>query len=80
MQLTTSPHFTIPKDVYSYGVEKSNGLADNNVLSVLQNEKGITVQEAADYVGVHFKELVDKFLAAKTQLPSFGKEVDTITS
>ena len=40
----------------------------------------MSLQEAADYVGVHFKELIDKFLAGKTHLPSFGKEVDMIVS
>ena len=43
---------------------------------MLQREKGIGLQAAADYVGVHFKELVDKFEANKSRLPSFGEELD----
>ena len=47
-----------------------------NVLIVLQREKNLTLQEAADFVGTHFKELVDGFQACKARLPSFGDELD----
>lgn len=56
------------------------GHLTNNVLTVLQREKNFTLQEAADHVGVHFKELVVKFESGKARLPSFGGELDHIVS
>ena len=54
------------------------GHLTNNILTVIQREKGIDLQAASDYVGVHFKELVDKFQASKLRLPSFGGELDNM--
>lgn len=36
----------------------------------------MTLQAAADYVGKHFKELVDKYETGKDRMPSFGDELD----
>lgn len=71
---------TIMQDVYSYDMEQSMGHLTNNILTVLQREMGLDLQGAADYVGVHFKELVDKFQANKALLPSFGEELDHIVA
>nr|BCX55498.1 sesquiterpene synthase [Phanerodontia chrysosporium] len=67
-------------DVYSYDMEQSMGHLTNNILTVLQREKNIDLQAASDYVGVHFKELADKFEANKALLPSFGKELDDVVA
>lgn len=56
------------------------GHLTNNALTVLQREKSMTLQEASDYVGVHFKELLDTFEASKKELPSFGEELDKVTA
>ena len=48
----------------------------NNILTVLMKEKNIDLQGAADYVGVHFKVLMDQFLKDKAQLPSWSPEMD----
>ena len=48
------------------------------MLSVLQQEFDVPLQDAADYVGVHFKDLVHKFEMGKTRMPSFGTEVDAV--
>ena len=61
-------------------MEQSLGLAANNILTVLQREKNIDLQAAADLVGAHYKVLVEKFEAAKARLPSFGKELDEIVA
>ena len=67
------------QDLYSYNMEQAMpGHANSNILTVLQKEKGIDLQAAADYVGVHFKELVNKFEANKQRLPSFGEELDVV--
>ena len=54
------------------------GHLTNNILTVIQREKGVDLQTASDYVGVHFKELVDKFETAKLRLLSFGEELDNV--
>ena len=54
------------------------GHLTNNVLPIIQNEKSVDLQGAADFVGVHFKELYDSFEADKQCLPSFGEEMDKV--
>jgi hypothetical protein len=61
-------------------MEQAMGHFTNNILTVLQREKSFTLQEASDYVGVHFKELYDIFESSKSDLPSFGVEMDEIVS
>ena len=61
-------------------MEQSMGHLTNNVLTVLQREKNLTLQGAADYVGKHFKGLVEKFQACKARMPSFGNDLDRVVS
>ena len=56
------------------------GHLTNNILTVLQRDKNIDLQAASDYVGVHFRELIDKFEASKARLPSFGKALDEVVA
>ena len=49
-----------------------------NVLSVLQRQQKVTLQEASDLAGAHFKTLVDRFEDARTRLPSYSKELDKV--
>ena len=64
------------QDVYSYNVEQARGHVGNNVVTLLRNEKNIDIQAAADYVGVQFGQLMDRFMADKARLPSFGSALD----
>ncbi|KAI0806333.1 terpenoid synthase [Irpex lacteus] len=80
MHLAAVDMVTWANDVYSYDMEQAMGHLTNNVLTVLQREKSMTLQEASDYVGVHFKELLDTFEASKKELPSFGEELDKVTA
>lgn len=68
------------QDLYSYNMEQAMGHFTNNILTVLQKEKSVDLQGAADLVGVHFKELYDEFEADKQRLPSFGEEMDQIVA
>ena len=52
------------------------GHTTNNVMSVLMRHKGLDLQGASDYVGVHFKGLIDDFHSAKASLPSWGAKID----
>ena len=49
-----------------------------NVLSVLQRQQKVTLQEASDLAGAHFKTLVDRFEDAKTRLPSYDNELEKV--
>lgn len=56
-------------------MEQSKGLAGNNIVTILMNENGTSLQETSDYIGVRCKEFVDDYLLAKSQLsPSLGPE------
>lgn len=68
---------SLGKDVYSYDMEQSRGIAGNNIVTVLMKERNITLQEAADYVGVHFEELMGRYISAQSRLPSWGSSVDS---
>jgi len=63
------------QDVYSYDMEQSRGLTGNNIVTVLMEEKRISLQEASDYVGIHCNHLLDTYLRARKQLSqSLGPE------
>ncbi|KAJ8520197.1 hypothetical protein ONZ45_g2998 [Pleurotus djamor] len=64
-------------DVYSYNMEQAKGHSGNNIVTVLQKSKGYNLQEAVDYVGIYFQQLMDRFLEAKDRIPSFGPDVDS---
>ena len=52
------------------------GHTTNNVMTVLMQHKKLDIQGAADYVGVHYKGLIDTFLEAKRSLPSWNSKID----
>ena len=55
-------------------MEQSKGQSGNNIVTVLMNENGTSLQETADFIGDHCKGLVEKYLSAKKQIsPSLGK-------
>lgn len=56
------------------------GHMTNNVLTVLQKAEGVDLQGAADFAGVHFKQLYDGFEADKAVLPSFGQKMDAVVA
>ena len=62
--------------MYSYDVEQSKGLEGNNILTVLMKAKHFNLQEASDYAGVFFGNLVDRFIAERKKLPSWGPDLD----
>jgi len=64
------------QDIYSYDVERSKGLEGNNILTVLMQENGYTLQQAADRAGVLFGNLMKRFMEERKKLPSWGPEID----
>lgn len=59
-------------------MEQSMGHLTNNILTVLQRERNVSLQEAAVLVGVHWSRLVEIFEKAKAELPSFGEGLDPL--
>lgn len=74
---TSEWELTIEKDLYSYNKEQAKpGHGGNNLLTVLMRERNLTLQQAADHVGVLFKSLLHSFLTNKEALPSIAPGVD----
>ena len=57
-------------------MERSRGLEGNNYLTVVMKEKGLTLQQAADYTGKEIMDRVDDFQENERLLPSFGEKLD----
>ncbi|KAG6861994.1 hypothetical protein C0995_008181 [Termitomyces sp. Mi166 len=64
-------------DIYSYDMEQSKGISGNNIVTVLMKNRHMTLQEASDHIGTHYKELMDCFISAQARLPSWGASVDS---
>lgn len=53
-------------------MEQAKGHTGNNVVTVLMKEKGFSLQNASDYIGVQCKRLVDQYTGSKAMLYSRG--------
>ncbi|KZT07613.1 terpenoid synthase [Laetiporus sulphureus 93-53] len=62
-------------DILSYNREQSRG-DSHNLVPVLMRTLGIERQAAVDYAADLCNKTVERFLAGKTALPSWGPEVD----
>lgn len=49
-------------------MEQSKGIDGNNVVSVLMNENGFSLQEAADFIGDRCSEFASTYVSAKERL------------
>lgn len=66
---------TIPQDLFSFNVEQSRH--DNfNMVAVVMQEKGYSLQEAVDFVGDLCKKTIERFDLEKKNLPSWGPDRD----
>lgn len=57
-------------DVYSYDMEQSKGHTGNNVVTVLMQDRGFTLQEASEYIGTRCQAQMEQFVAATARLAS----------
>lgn len=71
--------FTL-QDIYSYNKEQAGGHSANNLITVIQHERGVDLQEAMDIAGDFFANYTEEFNAWKERLPSWGPEIDTAVS
>ncbi|PFH47422.1 hypothetical protein AMATHDRAFT_77225 [Amanita thiersii Skay4041] len=62
-------------DLYSYNKERCTNDSHNMVIIVM-TQKGLGVQAAIDFVGDLCKQAADSFIRTKTELPSWGLQID----
>ncbi|KAF6757194.1 isoprenoid synthase domain-containing protein [Ephemerocybe angulata] len=65
-------------DVYSYDMEQSKGHTGNNVVTVLMLERGLSLQEASEYIGQQCQSQMQQFVLAKARLSSSNLPADAI--
>ncbi|KLO13037.1 terpenoid synthase [Schizopora paradoxa] len=66
----------LTNDLYSFSVERAKGLDGNNFISVAMGEKGMSMQEATDFLGKEIMLRVNQFSESWKEMPSFGEAVD----
>ncbi|KAI0325770.1 terpenoid synthase [Cubamyces sp. BRFM 1775] len=76
MHLATTDMVCWSNDLYSYNMEQAMGHTGNNIITVLMTHKSLSLQEAANHVGEHWKTLINTYLDAKESLPSWGEKID----
>jgi Terpene synthase family 2, C-terminal metal binding len=64
----TDPCFIPGQDVYSYDMEQAKGHTGNNVVTVLMKEKGLGLQEAAEFVGQRCELQMSEYLEGLNEL------------
>jgi len=68
------------QDIYSYNKEQASSHSANNLITVIQHERGVGLQEAMDIAGDFFANCAEEFNTWKKRLPSWGPEVDAAVS
>jgi hypothetical protein len=63
------------QDVYSYDMEQSKGHTGNNIITVLMDERGFSLQEASDCVGKVCKYQMQRYLDALSRLRLSSSDV-----
>ncbi|KAH6908307.1 isoprenoid synthase domain-containing protein [Coprinopsis sp. MPI-PUGE-AT-0042] len=75
----TNDLVTWSNDIFSYNVEQSRG-DTHNMIVILMEYHGMTLQQAVDYVGDLCKQTIDAFCQNKQNLPSWGPEIDDMVA
>ncbi|KAK5652877.1 hypothetical protein OQA88_9543 [Cercophora sp. LCS_1] len=63
-------------DLYSYPVERARGHALHNLVTAVMYQFNMGPQAAADWIGKWSDGIVKDFLQCKSELPSWGSDVD----
>ncbi|KAJ6531101.1 terpenoid synthase [Mycena capillaripes] len=72
---STNDLVTWSNDIFSYNVEQSRG-DTHNMIVILMNFHGHTLQSAVDYVGDLCRSTIDTFQRDRESIPSWGPEID----
>jgi alpha-muurolene/germacrene-A/gamma-muurolene synthase len=73
------PDSHLSQDIFSFNVEQSRG-DTHNMIVILMEHHGMTLQQAVDYVGDLCKQTIDAFCQNKGNLPSWGPEIDDMVA
>ncbi|KZS92146.1 terpenoid synthase [Sistotremastrum niveocremeum HHB9708] len=65
----------ITNDVVSYNKEQAQGSV-HNMVAVVMNQYNLSIQDAMDWVGGLFEDIVQKFLKGLEEVPSWGPDID----
>ncbi|OBZ67350.1 Alpha-muurolene synthase [Grifola frondosa] len=66
---------TWSNDIYSYNVEQSKG-DTHNLIVVIQQQYGLDLQSAVDFVGDLCLQTIDRFSMLREQMPSWSPQID----
>ena len=66
----------IPQDLASYNKEQATGDDQHNILTIVMNQFGFTLDEALKWTADYHEEVEARFLDGMKRLPSFGPDVD----
>ena len=62
--------------MYSYNVEQARG-DNHNILPVVMNENGVDLNGAMDWVTTTYEQVLSRFQAQRSTLPSWGPAIDS---
>jgi len=63
-------------DLYSYPVERARGHALHNLVTIVMHQLDLGPQAAANWIGNWCDGILNEFLEARANLPSWGPEID----
>ncbi|PPQ64032.1 hypothetical protein CVT24_008845 [Panaeolus cyanescens] len=63
-------------DLHSYGLERSRGLDNHNVVTAIMKEHNLDIQGAFYWLSGYASRTIARFLSDKAKLPSYGPKVD----
>jgi alpha-muurolene/germacrene-A/gamma-muurolene synthase len=61
-------------------MERSRGIDAANIITILMEQKGYTLQQAVDHAGEAFSGLVRRLFQSRQNFPRFGQETDDIVN
>ncbi|KAG5726364.1 Germacradienol/germacrene D synthase [Termitomyces sp. T112] len=71
----TTNFVALSNNILSYNVEQASG-SKHNIIDLLMEYHGHTLQSAVDYVGDLCTQSIEEFDRGRNQLPSWGAEID----
>ena len=63
--------------MYSYNIEQASGHDGHNIITVVMNEKGLDLDGALAWLGDYHGQVLARFQAQRSALPSWGRTVDS---
>ncbi|KAJ8508570.1 hypothetical protein ONZ45_g9172 [Pleurotus djamor] len=65
-------------DIFSWNIEQSQGEDSHNSVTVIMNDKNLTLQEALDYIGNVYSAIRTQFKREFDELPSLDPDYDAL--